>query len=238
MDWSRAKTILIVVFLLLNLLLGYQLWVDRYGFATSQPELEEEDRVLEQILAIKDIQVLTRIPDETPELGELTMNVHPKSGIPETITLEEPFLFDGLTIAEQSRQTLSEAMKQATAYAYSLVDSREGVQVLFQQYKGYPLFDIKVELFVNNGMVTAYRRLRAEELADSDGKEQQVLSARQALQILADKYLEPGEHIHDIRLGYHGQAFNSETRVLAPYWRILTSGGGRYYVHAITGAVE
>lgn len=237
MDWSRAKTILIVVFLLLNLLLGYQLWVDRYGFATSQPELTEEDRALEQILALKDIQILSGIPDETPELGELTMNVHPKSGIPETVVLDEPFLFDGLTIAERSGRALSDAIKQETEYAYSRADSREGVQVLFQQYNGYPLFDIKVELFVNNGMVTAYRRLKAEELADSDGKVQQVLSARQAIHILADKYLEPGEHIHEIRLGYHGQAFNSETRVLAPYWRILTSGG-RYYVHAITGAVE
>lgn len=238
MDWSRAKTILIVVFLLLNLLLGYQLWSDRYGFPTVQPELTEEDRALEQILALKDIQILTELPDDTPEMGELTMNVHPKSGIPETVTLEEPFLFDGLTVADLSGAVLSDALIHETEYVYSRLDSRQGVHVLFQQYQGYPLFDIKVELFVDNGMVTAYRRLRAEELAGTKGKAQQVLSARQAVSMLADKYLEPGEHIYEVRLGYHGQAFNSETRVLAPYWRILTAGGGRYYVHAITGTVE
>lgn len=238
MDWSRAKTILIVVFLLLNLLLGYQLWYDRYGIAKAPPVLSEEEKALAQILALKDIQILTRLPDETPEMGELTMNVQPKNGIPETVSFDEPFFFDGLTVEELSASALSGAMAGRTDYLYSEVDSGGDVHVLFQQYKGYPLFDIKVELFVNNGMVTAYRRLRAEELAGTDSKEQQVLSARQAVSIVADKYLETGEHIYDVRLGYHGQAFNSETRVLAPYWRILTAGGGRYYVHAITGAVE
>lgn len=238
MDWSRAKTILIFVFLLLNLLLAYQLWSDRFGFSSVQTELTEEDRALEQILALKDIHILTRLPDETPELGELTMNIHPKNGVPETITLQEPFLFDDLTIAEISGAALSEALNQEMEYVYSQADSGRNVHVLFQQYQGYPLFDIRVELYVENGMVTSYRRLRAEELAGAEGKEQQVLSARQAVSMLADKYLEPGEHIYDVQLGYHGHAFHSETRVLAPYWRILTAGGGRYYVHAITGAVE
>jgi regulatory protein YycI of two-component signal transduction system YycFG len=56
--------------------------------------------------------------------------------------------------------------------------------------------------------------------------------------ILAEKFLSEGTAIIDVRLGYHGQVFNSETRVLAPFWRVLTESGEQYYVHAITGAVE
>jgi regulatory protein YycI of two-component signal transduction system YycFG len=238
MDWSRAKTILIIVFALLNILLAYQLWSERLWFSSAQPELTDEDRALDQILTLKEIRLLTDLPEETPELGELTLNVHPKNGVPETIALDEPLPFDDLDIGKMTTEELSEALQQELSYVYSAADSREGVHVLFQQYEGYPLFDVKVELIVDGGMVTSLRRLRALELADTGNKGQQVLSARQALTILADKYLEPGEHIYDVRLGYHGQAFNSETRVLAPYWRILTAGGGRYYVHAITGAVE
>ncbi|OUM97378.1 MAG: hypothetical protein BAA02_03325 [Paenibacillaceae bacterium ZCTH02-B3] len=238
MDWSRAKTILIIVFALLNLLLAYQLWSDRLWFSSEKPEMTEEDRALEQVLALKNIQLLTDLPDETPSLGELTMNVHPKNGVPETVTLAEPFRLDEPLVAETTKEALARALNQEMDYVYSAADSRRDAHVFFQAYKGYPLFDIKVELFVDNGMVTGFRRLRAEELADAGGKEQQVLSARQAVIMLAEKYLSPEEHIYDVRLGFHGQAFNSETRVLAPYWRILTAGGGRYYVHAITGAVE
>jgi len=238
MDWSRAKTILIIVFALLNLLLAYQLWSDRLWFSGDHPELTEEDRALAQVLELKSIRLLTDLPDETPALGEVTVNVHPENGVPETVALEEPFQLAEPFVAEASKEALAKALSRDLDYVYSAADSRRDVHVFFQQHKGYPLFDIRVELFVENGMVTGYRRLRAEELADAGGKEQQVLSARQAVIMLAEKYLSPEEHIYDVRLGYHGQAFNSETRVMAPYWRILTAGGGRYYVHAVTGAVE
>lgn len=73
---------------------------------------------------------------------------------------------------------------------------------------------------------------------DEAPKGQQVLSAYDVLGNLAEYYLPQGSVVADVRLGYHGPIFESETQVLAPYWRVVLSQGDTYYVHAVTGAVE
>jgi regulatory protein YycI of two-component signal transduction system YycFG len=65
-----------------------------------------------------------------------------------------------------------------------------------------------------------------------------ILSAHTILVNLAEMYLPSGTVISDVRLGYHGPIFESEKRVLAPYWRVVVSNGDTYYVHAMNGAVE
>ena len=76
MDWGRAKSVLIFAFLLLNLVLGYQLWSNiREGLSTSADvdDLPAETlRLMEQ----KNIKLETSIPSETPELGDLTFKLN------------------------------------------------------------------------------------------------------------------------------------------------------------------
>lgn len=71
MDWSKAKTILIVAFLITNLLLGLVLFANE---KQEEPTLKEsfiEDVV--EILGRKNIFINTEIPKELPTLNVLTV---------------------------------------------------------------------------------------------------------------------------------------------------------------------
>jgi len=58
------------------------------------------------------------------------------------------------------------------------------------------------------------------------------------VRLLAERYLKSGDVIRDIRLGYHGPMYDSESQLLAPKWRVMLEDGDIYYVHAISGEVE
>ena len=226
------------MFLLLNLLLGYQLWNDRFGLSADTPEAAREEQALVQVLEMKNIGIMIELPTETPKLRELTMNVTPPGGIPQRQELSKPFEISLLTDRERLSAMLSGPVPDGENYRLSPVDSRNSSYVMHQMLDGRPLFDVTLELLSSEGRVIAYRQLHAEPLAGATHQEQKVLSAHQAVSILAEQYLQENANIIDVQLGYHGQAFNSETRVLAPYWRVITEAGEQFFVHAITGAVE
>ncbi len=238
MDWSRAKSILIGVFILVNLLLGYLLWYDREGTSAVTPDEIVAEQALEQIIAQKNIKLSVALPQETPKLRELTIMVSPADGNPGITALTSPFAVDLLREKSALQDMLATQVPDGESYELSPVDSENYRYVLFQMLQGYPIFDMKLELYTRDARVTSYKQLHAEVLTGAQHQEQRVLSALTAVSILADKFLEEGAAIVDVRLGYHGQVFNSESRVIAPFWRVLTASGEQYYVHAITGAVE
>lgn len=238
MDWSRAKTILIAVFVMLNLLLGYQLWYDRAGTSEATPELQETELALEQIIARKNIRIKAALPVETPKLRERTVKVSPPDGEPATMRFKEPFAADLLKQPSEMKGILSKKLPDGESYTLSSIESSKSKYTLHQMLDGYPLFDMELDLFAENDEVYGYKQLHAELLTGALHQEQKVLDAITAVTKLADKFLKVDAVIVDVALGYHGQAFNSETRVLAPYWRVLTEQGDRYFVHAITGDVE
>jgi regulatory protein YycI of two-component signal transduction system YycFG len=69
-------------------------------------------------------------------------------------------------------------------------------------------------------------------------KEQKVISPYVALRSLIEYYLPEGSVVTSIRLGYHGQEYNSQTMYMVPYWRVSLGSGEVYFVHAFNGAVE
>ncbi|MDR7854996.1 hypothetical protein [Tissierella sp.] len=71
MDWSKAKTILIVAFILTNILLGVVLFSDDYKTetTTTQGFVEDVTRILEK----KDIIIDTEVSTEIPSLNTLTI---------------------------------------------------------------------------------------------------------------------------------------------------------------------
>lgn len=238
MDWSRAKTILIGVFVLLNLLLGYQLWYDRVGMSESNPESLESELLLEQIIARKNIRIRTTLPTETPKLREKSVKVSPPDGKPDIIRLMEPFSIELIKQPSAMKEMLTKALPDGESYTISSIESGNDKYVLHQMQDKYPLFDMELILLAEGGQVYGYKQLHAEQLTGALHQEHKVLDAMTAVITLADKFLQDDAVILEVTLGYHGQAFNSETRVLAPYWRVLTEQGDRFFVHAITGAVD
>lgn len=65
MDWSRAKNVLICTFLLLNVVLGYQLWHDAQETAGPNLDFTSLDENTQRLMEEKSIQVLAPIPGDT-----------------------------------------------------------------------------------------------------------------------------------------------------------------------------
>ncbi|MEX1029016.1 MAG: two-component system regulatory protein YycI [Paenibacillaceae bacterium] len=238
MDWSRAKTILLISFLLLNLLLGYQLWYDKMSPTGNTSDVLEATPEFEQIMASKDIVLATEVPKETPKLREIDVRVMPSDGEPSIVVLATPFQVTELQDKTSLKNAISKQIPDGASYQLDDFDTQGDIHVLHQLHDIYPMFDVKLELGEVKGVIRTYKQMHAEVLSGKADKEDKVLTGFTAIELLVEKYLKAGSHIVDVELGYHGQTFDAETRVLAPYWRIVTEQGDRFFVHAITGAVE
>lgn len=71
MDWSRAKTYLIITFFLLDLLLGYQFFADRNQEVGSIQTSAEQLTEVKDLLQSRQLELAADVPQETPSLGFL-----------------------------------------------------------------------------------------------------------------------------------------------------------------------
>jgi regulatory protein YycI of two-component signal transduction system YycFG len=241
MDWSRAKTVLIWAFLFLNVLLGYQLWMDELNLNTFTENAAKRDE-MNRLLALKDIRVVASIPEGTPVLSEITVSLQTGEQPEEPKPLKAPFPLSTLSDLTLIRGSLSKDIPNVDDYQPDPYASIAGnpAYVMNQLHGELPMFEMRIELFAKEDTIATYRYAysEVEQANESQTKAQEVLSAYIVLGSLAENYLPKGAVLSDVRLGYHGPIFESETQVLAPYWRIVLSTGETYYVHAVNGAVE
>lgn len=236
MDWSKAKSVLIISFLLLNLVLGYQIWLNAKEQANASPGLTGFSDDTRAVMQEKNIRLETKIPTDTPELREISVRMSCGQIEEGRIQLESPVDSRVIFVPKELKQELEHEIPTIDRYEFDPLVSSDGVFQLFQTFGRLPMFEVGLELFYQNQKIEAYHQCSATVLPDQDKKEQKVLPAYKAVANLIEK-LQPGTVIKDVRLGYHGQIFESDKQVLAPYWRVMIQNGETYYIHAITGAV-
>ncbi|TVX99926.1 two-component system regulatory protein YycI [Cohnella terricola] len=243
MDWRRAKSVLIVSFLLLNIVLGYQLWNEwreRLNTAVNWTSLPPETL---QIMRDKNIQVddNAKIPTETPSMRELTYTFKQRAGVadrdrkPISPSPETRIVFD-----EGLGQALGGIIPELDRYTLDQLGSREGAYFVFNRMDaGWPMFDIHLNLFYNEQRIRSFTQDLVEIKPSAGAKDQQVLSATKALAKVIERNLPAGSVIKEIRLGYHGEIFEgAKDQVSYPSWRVLLENGEEvYYVNAISGEV-
>lgn len=243
MDWRRAKSVLIVSFLLLNIVLGYQLWIEwreRLNTTVNWTSLPPETL---QFMREKNIQVddNAKIPTDTPAMRELTYTFKQRAeaGIegrkPIGPSPETRIVFD-----EELGQALGGIIPELDRYTFDQPGSREGVYFLFNRMEGgWPMFDIHLNLYYSEQKIRAFTQDLIEIKPSPGAKEQQVLPAAKALAKVIERNLPSGSVIKEIRLGYHGEIFDdAEVQVSAPSWRVLLENGEEvYYVNAISAEV-
>lgn len=237
MDWGRAKNVLIISFLLLNILLGYQLWLDireQLHVNVNTAELPQ-DKIL--LMQQKHISLEANLPLETPKLGDLNylLQSDTRDNV-EPVMLETPVDSKVIYSRSELKKTLGSRIADLDQYVFDLKNSSVDVFSLNRVVDGHPMFDVKLELSISNQKITAFQQDRIELLGI--GEEKQVLPAVKVVGSLIETYLPDGAVITDIQLGYHGQIFDSEKQVAAPSWRVLLENAPPFYVHAISGEVS
>ena len=239
MDWSRAKSVLIISFLVLNVLLGYQLWLDVRDRVNPNVDLAGLPADTLAVMQEKGIALTASVPADTPKLGDLTFRYAGKPGAGDKIPLEpqvdsrivftESELIEGLsaTIEGLERYRFDPSLRTDEAFVFTRVAD-----------DGLPIFDVKLELYYSNQKIVAYRQDAIEIVPSGEDGAQTVLPAAKALAPLIDNYLQPGAIVKEIQLGYHGQLFNTDdVQAAEPSWRVLLEDGAIYYINAISGAV-
>ncbi|MCR8642976.1 two-component system regulatory protein YycI [Paenibacillus sp. N1-5-1-14] len=237
MDWGRAKTILIFSFVILNLILGYQLWAREIKQTDLVVDTAEQIEEVNRLLASKNITLAVDMPKEVPKLKELTLKFNDDNMKTGDVTkLKTPIpvssFMNKLMTREQAMKMEIPGIEQ---YQYDSIKRKDNVYVMNQTYGQLPLFDVNLELYEENGDITGYRQTHVEVEENAEQKAQKIFPAYTVIRNLIDTYLTEGTTIVDIRLGYHGPPFDSQTRYVAPYWRVATNKTPIYYIPALTG---
>lgn len=239
MDWGRAKTILILSFLLLNAVLGIQLWTSRSDMLDLETNPSGAAEEIQRLLKSKNIQVPADIPKDAPKLKEIVAKFDDKLTPGKPISLQTPFKFDPLINKGTIRDVLGRTgIAKFEAYQWDPMKSVNDAYVFHQMYGNLPMFEVQIELYEKNGLISSYRQGYVEVQSEGDQKEQKVISAYIALRTLIENFLPSGSVITGVQLGYHGQVYNSQTLNMWPSWRVTLANGDQYFVHAFNGAVE
>jgi len=243
MDWRRAKSVLIISFLMLNIVLGSQLWNEwrgRLNTAVNWTSLPPETL---QFMREKNIQVddNAKIPTETPIMRELTYTFKHRAGnaVNDRVAIS-PSPETRIVFEEDLTNRLGGIIPELGSYTLDLSGSREGSFFVFNRMEGgWPMFDIHLNLYYREQKIIAYKQDLIEIKPTAGTKEQQVLPATKALAKVIERNLPAGSVIKEIRLGYHGEIFDeTEVQFSTPSWRVLLENGEEvYYVNAINAEV-
>lgn len=256
-DWGRAKTILIIAFLLLDLLLVWEL-------AERQSVLEESlmtaAEALEQRLRQKGVELAAEVPADIPDgwvltvefldvepPAELTYELEPSRRQPNQWTVHllrpYPLLRVGNVSAEPFPDLPPDLVNAAHQYAADPLLSTAEQWRYVQVVQGVPMFHVGLVLELENGQVARYHQslvaVRKREQAPA------LISAATAVYSLLEKhYLPAGAVLREVRFGYYGRLYDADQQVLNPVWRVVYDERGEngprnvLFVNAITGSLE
>ncbi|MFC7678924.1 two-component system regulatory protein YycI [Paenibacillus sp. GCM10028914] len=239
MDWGRAKNVLIYAFLLLNLLLGYQLWMDYREQVGSNLDFTSLSENTQRVMEENRIQVLSPIPSETPQLPKIAYTYSiPQNGNPVKLneTVETKLVYSD---QKKLMEELAGQIPNLNQYRHDPQSDKENAFIFRPLVDGeWPLFNVELELIYENQKIEYFRNPVLEIQETSDVEEQKVLSASKALGTIIERnIIPPKSAVKDIQLGYYGQMFNTDVELAAPAWRFTLDNGEMIYVQGISGDV-
>jgi len=254
MDWGRTKTIFIITFIILNLLLGYQIYLKQKEYLQdiqSTNSIQE----LNSILKLQGIKLGSEIPKEIPELHFVQMKktetkfnpslvekISSSGSDKEYYQIHEPIKIEKNNNSQEISSKMKKVINNITEYTsdpYEISGSSSYL-TFHQQIQGYPYFGDTLTLQVTDEYVIGYWQ-NYYEIVDQ-GPNRQVISAYSALRTVLDhQFIPRASKIMEMKLGYYKQAYPDDIQVFVPVWRLVYQRNqniGKVYINAMTGGVE
>ncbi|SFS36692.1 two-component system regulatory protein YycI [Marininema halotolerans] len=239
MEWSKAKSILIVAFLALNIFLASQLLharteQSRDGQATNTRE------ELTEIATEADITILGKIPEDPPQVNILQGSV---------VSFKEPWVHDAegrwvqtfdppIKVSGDREKILERYVDNLDRYAFQPNESNSKHQVYYQRYGKRLIFDGKLEAnWKDENHLVSLHQSRLTIGSQDSAKRAGVSATTTLINLIEKGQIQKKETVVDIQLGYHSQSYDNQVRVLQPMWRIQTNKH-TFYVNAFNGAIE
>lgn len=239
MDWSRTKSIFIIVFSILNIIL-YSLYLDRYTEAENYSKLSEP--AVDARLEIDNITYpadLESDPGEEPYISG-TRKAFTEDDVPSENTraaaVEEEYRLnvafnEPISISDDKNKESLEAFLAANVYEgdeYVLWDvmEEENKAIFYQVIEGKTLYHSdsgQVTLYFNDaGEAVRYEQTIFTDLVPN-AQSKDLISPKRAIETLYQKgLLQQNSEVLSVNLGYSVYvAVSEETRMFLPTWRVI-----------------
>ena len=239
MDWSKAKTILIIALMITDLILLMEFYTGRAKSTT-----EDNDLLLE-ILGAGNIQIISEIPKKPGKMAVLYVK-------PEIISapdLEEK-VKETLNLVNQecdsenleSMKLFSDELleKASLMDEYTVFDNIKeqdsGFILTYRDvYKGIPVEESSIKLYISDNKLTKIERQWYKPVALHDKKGEIISPIKAVMQLLAGKKEEKELRIANIELVYWVNAIDIDALspindTALPAWKITDSAGNITYI--------
>lgn len=253
MDWSKTKSIFIMVFFILNIFLLYQYLEKRdnsqYELITeaSIDEMLKGDQITyeplpkptakEQFL-IAQSKVFTK--DDIKELPNQKIKMNDSTRL--VGIFDKPLSISQTIQSAELEQLLKDYIWNGSDYQYWSYDEQNGTIVFYQHWDEKMFFNNskgKVTLYLNkNQQVISYEQTYLEKI-EKFKKPKELVSAIKAIETLyINGNIPPKSHITKVELGYYNSLqTTSATHLLAPTWRVVVNDELDLFVNAFDKSV-
>jgi regulatory protein YycI of two-component signal transduction system YycFG len=252
MDWSKTKTIFILVFLILDIFLVYQYFEKRNS---NQLEFIAES-TFEERLKENEIKY-SNLPKETTKERYLSAksknfskdDMKKLKGQKVTIydnqkifsKLDKPFALGEKIYSEALDAFVKENILNGDQYKYWGVDEDSNAIIYYQMHEEkmfYNNVNGKLTLFFNeNKEIVSYEQTLLENIEEFN-EEEEVLPAIKAIETLYYKgYLRPKSEVTKVELGYYTLVQLTASHVLTPTWHVVIDGKEDLFVNAFEGQI-
>ncbi len=257
MNWYRIKTILILLFLAINIFLAAML-----GFGALSASREAQKRISAAVSALEQsgIRVTAEIPRKTPRLGTLTLenlktdpaafadrllggkatrlgSVWQRDG--KTVTMpERGFTYtsgaDAVPAEKKSIKAMEKALESmGLSMEYAEGTLQDGAVRFVQKVNGAPLYECWLMVYPAADGTVARMEGVWTKIVES-GKERTVIKGAEGALLSFLRESEAGSEVTAVDWGYAvllaEDGYHSADAV--PVWRVETADGKQYYYDA------
>lgn len=242
MDWTKAKTILIVALIATNLVLIATYLYQNNGFKSDDQELQD---VTIKLLESKGIYVdETKIPKEHPRMAKLTVEFDKMNEdvINEQLENQKPLTLNRLTdkkLKEITAAFIKNCNLMTDNVTFDSIERTEkGIRVTYKNYiDGIAIEDSYIICTITNGKITDVKRYWLNPVEISENKKEVISAAAALIKFMSENKTEEKKYVQDISLVYYldSSSFDVESPVsdtAFPSWKITFNRGRIQYVPA------
>ncbi len=242
MDWSKTKSIFIIVFLILDIFLlslfFRKVSTDHNLKIIDETSIEEQlkaenisyDQLQKEPVKQAYMSANTKVftADDLKGLKDQKTEIIEKTTIQSSF--DKPFMITANMKQEEVDQFVKNNVFQGDQYELWQYDQEKKQLIYYQSFKDYPLFknlNAELTLFLNEkGEISSYKQTMLEDFDEIKEKEN-TLTPIQALEsAYKSGKIPPDSEIEKVELGYYTLVPLSESQVLTPTWHFLVKKGG------------
>jgi regulatory protein YycI of two-component signal transduction system YycFG len=234
MDWQRAKTILIIAFILVNLFLLYQIQQTMHQKDEYIAIDKISDQQIQSLLKENHMKLLAPRPKDVKELKIWQGTLSPISDWQELKHGYQKKYTTNLIVINSEEQLRAFLAKEVPYFSeYHLLlrpKSIQGKWIYTQKINNHSLFDGKLEIQIEGKQIssiyiTHYKLQDTPKIVD-------ITDFNNALYSLIDYEMSnKAQVIRKVELGYRAQVYNDQTTFFIPVWRFQVDEK-QYDVHA------